>query len=627
MRREVKANTLFWVAIGCNVVMICEFCVRFNTAYREPRAKGGRWVTNRRSIFMHYLKTWLLIDLISIIPFDLPFAMGVASEEEFTQTIKVLSLLRLLRILKLGRVMPILLNIMTNRLRFTSSATQVIKFGIFLVLLVHYLACVWAFTGLNWVPSADSSAAFEKPWIEYYGMQDYGIHRLYAVSVYVAIVAIFGGVSSISPQNFVEYIVLTLMMFVGGLVWAYVLSMLCSIFSKLDPRETDFINMMDELGSFMEDKNFDAKHQRRLREYFLFTKDFFALESGYADLFNRMSSKLRADTALIISDSTLSKVWYLSPDKCEKGFLCEVALSMQSTAYELQEPIPLAVLTIIRTGLVAKRMKILGPGSVVGADCVISETHAGLRDDDPCTSISYVTAQCIKRETIFTLASKYPGAAVSLRKAQWHMTTRQALLVFYRKYVKLNRKLPGRMEEVVADKLALGESGKTHTNMRAAKADGSAANAPPGTAIEERLDELTKIVKSLAAAFDGRELGREVGLRGGGVKAPLAERRGREAPGRSFSRARQPSQPTHQTSSVDREAGTFKLARTRTGSMRKSSHSMSRRSLSPAPGSSSPRAERSIHQSRGRSRANRGRSPSPATLQPREDDSDLELNA
>lgn len=100
MRREVKANTLFWVAIGCNVVMICEFCVRFNTAYREPRAKGGRWVTNRRSIFMHYLKTWLLIDLISIIPFDLPFAMGVASEEEFTQTIKVLSLLRLLRILK-----------------------------------------------------------------------------------------------------------------------------------------------------------------------------------------------------------------------------------------------------------------------------------------------------------------------------------------------------------------------------------------------------------------------------------------------------------------------------------------------------------------------------------------------
>ena len=61
-------------------------------------------------------------------------------------------------------------------------------------------------------PTEDSSAAFEKSWIVAYGMEGYEMHRLYAVSIYVAIVAIFGGVSSVSPQNFFEFICLSVMM-------------------------------------------------------------------------------------------------------------------------------------------------------------------------------------------------------------------------------------------------------------------------------------------------------------------------------------------------------------------------------------------------------------------------------
>ena len=122
-----------------------------------------------------------------------------------------------------------------NRAAGADVPAELLKFGIIFVLLTHYLACLWAFVGLNWEPTEGVSGEDEKSWIDAYGMLHYPLHRLYGVAFYVSIVAIFGGVSSVAPQNFLEYVSLTCMMFVGGLTWAYVLSMLCAIFSKLDP--------------------------------------------------------------------------------------------------------------------------------------------------------------------------------------------------------------------------------------------------------------------------------------------------------------------------------------------------------------------------------------------------------
>ena len=90
------------------------FCVTLN---REKRAKGGRWVRSRRRIMLHYAMGWMFIDLISCIPFDLPFALGLLVESQFTYTLKALALVRLLRILKLVQIVPLLVKIMTTKLR------------------------------------------------------------------------------------------------------------------------------------------------------------------------------------------------------------------------------------------------------------------------------------------------------------------------------------------------------------------------------------------------------------------------------------------------------------------------------------------------------------------------------
>ena len=113
---------------------------------------------------------------------DLPFVMGMLSKDQPGPMVRLVTLMRLVRCLKVVQVMPTVLNVLTTRLAMTNSSTELFKFGILLILLVHYLACFWAFIGLNWEPSEDSSAAFEQSWIDAYGMQSYAMHRYATLS-------------------------------------------------------------------------------------------------------------------------------------------------------------------------------------------------------------------------------------------------------------------------------------------------------------------------------------------------------------------------------------------------------------------------------------------------------------
>ena len=500
MSRQAKFGTVFLVGVISNAVFGFDCLVRFNRAYRDETSKGGRWVRNRRKICMRYLKGWFVIDVIAAMPLDLPFILGILDASSSGMAVRLVSLLRLVRCLKVIQVVPIVMNILLTRLAVSNSNAELLKFGIIFVLLTHYLACLWAFVGLNWEPTEGVSGEDEKSWIDAYGMLHYPLHRLYGVAFYVSIVAIFGGVSSVTPQNFVEYVALSVMMLLGGLTWAYILSMLCAIFSKLDPRETEHKNMMDELQYFMEERDFDAAHRTRLRDFFNYTKDF-AREGGYSAIFERMSNKLRADTALLMGEAHVQAVWYLRRDKCENGFLCEVSLNLRPAVYEIHETLPIKKLTVITRGLVAQRMRLISQGRVLGIDCLLKDQHSGLRDLDPVMCLSFVHVACISRDTLFNLAAEYPRALQTLGQASRHMTIRSALMLYYRKYVRYNKKLPGKngiedIVEAIYDR-KLGRKASMGTGKGAAK---DMMGHGDSRQMENQLDELKAMVAQLAAA-------------------------------------------------------------------------------------------------------------------------------
>ena len=82
MKDETTFSMVYAMGLICNAIFFCDFLVRLNRVYRDKRSLGGRWVKDRRRIFTHYLRGWFAIDLLSSIPFDLPFALKLVEEGE-----------------------------------------------------------------------------------------------------------------------------------------------------------------------------------------------------------------------------------------------------------------------------------------------------------------------------------------------------------------------------------------------------------------------------------------------------------------------------------------------------------------------------------------------------------------
>ena len=294
---------------------------------------------------------------------------------------------------------------------------------------------------------------------------------------------------------------------------SYVLSMLCSIFSALNPRETEHKNMMDELSHFMAERSFSRVHRQRLRDFFNYTKDY-AREVGYGALFERMSLKLRADTAMIIGEGDLGRVWYLHPRfnksrygiPTENGYLCDLALNMKPMVHEIHETMPYEELAIISRGLCAQNVKLLGVGASIGDNCIIDDNLKSLKHRDPATCLSFVYVHCISRTQIYRLAEPYPFAMKMLKRAAAFMAITSAMTLYYRVRIKKNgAKLQGaqQLEDVVHKALNRGrgsnDGGKScATSVDLTHSPRSGVHGSGGSYSDARIEELIASNKELS---------------------------------------------------------------------------------------------------------------------------------
>lgn len=64
--------------------------------------EDGLWVADRRMITWHYVRTWFLIDLLSVMPFDI---LGFVLSSDSVAQLRLLKIVRLARLIKLARIL------------------------------------------------------------------------------------------------------------------------------------------------------------------------------------------------------------------------------------------------------------------------------------------------------------------------------------------------------------------------------------------------------------------------------------------------------------------------------------------------------------------------------------------
>uniref|UniRef100_A0A3Q2DYM6 Potassium voltage-gated channel, subfamily H (eag-related), member 3 n=1 Tax=Cyprinodon variegatus TaxID=28743 RepID=A0A3Q2DYM6_CYPVA len=129
-------------------VYVTDIVLNFRTTYVST---SGQVVYDPRSICIHYVTSWLFVDLIAALPFDLLYAFNI-SVKFGVHLLKTVRLLRLLRLLQ-----------KLDRYSQYSAVVLTLLMSTF-ALLAHWMACVWYFIGRSEIES-NNPASWDVGWL------------------------------------------------------------------------------------------------------------------------------------------------------------------------------------------------------------------------------------------------------------------------------------------------------------------------------------------------------------------------------------------------------------------------------------------------------------------------------
>ena len=478
---------------GVDAVMLSDCLLQFFIAFREPPARGGRLVTSLSRIAGRYVKSWQgCVDLLAAPPYEVlllllatggtdsaAFGLGSGSELlpgselgglnalgfQLARLATLMRMLKLLRLLRLSRM----LQRWEEPLRAVPH--HLAKAGALfagLLVVAHWLACVWGYVGRTGAiaeavaaaaipppppspPSNDTSIGnggesggessgrgggdFSGSWILQAGLSTTApAYQLYAVALYTTLAMLLGAPSGVRPANDAESYLLGGMQLVAGLLWCYAIASCCALAPSAWAHVSDEARVEEEVDVLSKERSLTASTSKRLRG-FLASAAPLARSAKYSRLLERMSARLRGDTAHAVAKPLLSQVCYLrqrplSAGGVEPDFLANVALALERSLHAPRESISATALTLVERGLGARRGLLLPPGKCIGEDMIV---HLPIFRDDAAAAValSYTQVAVLTKQRLASMLATgaYPFAVRAVRAAAVTLALRRATLL------------------------------------------------------------------------------------------------------------------------------------------------------------------------------------------------------
>ena len=261
---EVLFDAVFWLDVA----------LQFVCGYMER----GYPVLSLRTVACRYARTWFLIDLVAVVPFE-AFADGL-SAFRLIKTIRLLRLRRLLNHTKLG------------------SGGNFVRVVIILcgwLLITHWAACT--FFALGWSLCGDSGGQYEETWVTMYfdGSQGQALPVFDATSCgdgtphsigKVHTRAMYWALSTMSSLGYgtgpvavtdAEYLLAIACQVLGACVAAAIFSNVAKLIDKLDAAGSRYSAALDSMNEFGKFYRLPAQTRAKLHSYCAFL---FAVNRG-----------------------------------------------------------------------------------------------------------------------------------------------------------------------------------------------------------------------------------------------------------------------------------------------------------------------------------------------------------
>ncbi|CAE7699371.1 KCNH6, partial [Symbiodinium sp. CCMP2592] len=399
---QVRYNAAFFVSVLVDFIFFIDMMLQFCTAYTRNTPSGVVLEVRLNKIVSRYVKTWFVLDFVTLIPFDV-FAPAETETTSGYSSVKVLRALRLLKLIRLARRSLW----MEEQEALRSIPYQQLALGRFLLvlgLMCHWLACLWALTLQlvedkypQWIDDIQESD------LEHFGVDTRDSpYRVYVASFFFCAYTVTSvGYGDIAPQNLLERVVGSVVVLISGLAWAYIIGEVGAIVDDLTHESQEFRQRMHRLNTMMGDQGLEPDLQCRLRRYFLQNRHQSVFKERQA-LMERMSPQLRAEACIAINGVWLQKVpffkqfishikrleqqdRYTGP---EEACVADISKKLQLQAFAQEESFDnMQVLFILSRGMLAvfchkshiftddhsRKYGFKAPGEVWGEDFVLSD--------------------------------------------------------------------------------------------------------------------------------------------------------------------------------------------------------------------------------------------------------------
>uniref|UniRef100_A0A8C7WUS9 Potassium voltage-gated channel, subfamily H (eag-related), member 3 n=1 Tax=Oryzias sinensis TaxID=183150 RepID=A0A8C7WUS9_9TELE len=334
------------------ILFIIDIVLNFRTTYVST---SGQVVYDARSICVHYVTSWLFVDLMAALPFDLLYAFNI-SVNFGVHLLKTVRLLRLLRLLQ-----------KLDRYSQYSAVVLTLLMSTF-ALLAHWMACVWFFIGRSEIESKNP-ASWDVGWLhelakrlgtpyflapvtsllgwsssaQWNGSRSRtkalngsglvlgggpSVRSSYVTSLYFALSSLTSvGFGNVSANTDAEKIFSICTMLVGALMHAVVFGNVTAIIQRMYSRRSLYHTRTKDLKDFIRVHRLPKALEQRVMECFQTT---WSVNNGIdvSELLKEFPDELRADIAMHLNEELLQLPLFQS---ASRGCLRSLSLIIKNS--------------------------------------------------------------------------------------------------------------------------------------------------------------------------------------------------------------------------------------------------------------------------------------------------------
>jgi len=437
---ESASEPLFIINRVIDFIFVVDICLQFTLAYQENSETGtGRWIFDSRRIALSYLKTWFLLDILSVgvSAFDINGLFTVTSSIDGPQfkalrVARALRLIKMVRLVRASRIFKRWETRMEINYTYLSLSISVLT----AVITSHWMACLWSMQAQfmdisrSWLvqssagPFCDIISFAESGTEHEYVCVDAGI--IYAAALYFAITTItsvgYGDISA-TPRNTGEIAFMLCLALWGATIWANVIGNFCAGVSNIDPDRNVFRQQITRLNQLMRARHLPQSMRQRVREYFIESQP---LRVGVQNsaMYHVLSPTLQGEVVLQSNEQWLRCVWFLRD--ADRNFMVQLSLSLQPMLFAPREILPIGNLYIVQRCIALYGGRMLTAGKVWGEDIIL--TTERLQRTWSARAMTYLEVHISTKQDFTAILDQYPAEMQRMRKYRFLLALKREIV-------------------------------------------------------------------------------------------------------------------------------------------------------------------------------------------------------